>query len=78
MYGGAPPLACTVVVMKLLTNTLLPAPMPHTPPHVKNCALMASAGLVPVPVPLSAAVCGLPALSVTVSAADRVREAVGL
>src|SRR5215472_3225089 len=79
VYGAVPPLARKVVVKKLLTNTLWPAPMSHAPPvQVKNWVLIASGGLVPVPVPVSGAVCGLPgALSVTVSAADRVPAAVG-
>ncbi|HEX6679295.1 MAG TPA: hypothetical protein VF063_01490, partial [Gaiellaceae bacterium] len=31
LYGGVPPLALKVVVKKLLTNTLWPAPMSQTP-----------------------------------------------
>jgi hypothetical protein len=80
VYGDVPPVASKLVVKKLLTNTLWPAPMSHTPlAQVKNWVVIASGGLVPEPVPVSGAVCGLPgALSVTVSAAVRVPEAVGL
>ena len=57
VYGAVPPLAWKVRVKKFLTNTLLPAPMSHTPPvHVKNCVLMARGGFVPVPVPVIGAV----------------------
>ena len=68
---GMAPVASKLVVKKLLTNTLLPAPMSQTPPlQVKNCVSIASGGGVPVPVPVSGAVCGLPgALSVTLSVA---------
>src|SRR6266851_6544347 len=61
LYGDVPPVASKLVVKKLLTNTLLPAPMSQTPPlQVKNCVSIASGGGVPVPVPVSGAVCGLP------------------
>jgi len=80
LYGDVPPVASKLVVKKLLTNTLLPAPMSQTPPlQVKNCVSIASGGGVPVPVPVSGAVCGLPgALSVTLSVAVRVPDVVGV
>src|SRR3954452_15243629 len=54
VYGEWPPLARKLVEKKLLTNTLLPAPMSHTPfVHVMNCVLIASGGVVPAPVPVS-------------------------
>src|SRR3954452_19817918 len=54
VYGEWPPLARKLVEKKLLTNTLLPAPMSHTPlAHVMNCVLMASGGAVPAPEPVS-------------------------
>jgi len=60
VYGGVPPLARNVVVKKLFTNTLLPAPMSHTPlEQVMNWVLIASGAAVPVPPPVSVAVCGL-------------------
>src|SRR3954452_20171681 len=50
VYGEWPPLARKPVEKKLLTNTLLPAPMSHTPfAQVMNCVLMASGGAVPAP-----------------------------
>jgi len=63
-----------------LTNTLWPAPMSQTPfAQVKKRLSIASGGFVPVPVPVRGTVCGLPgALSVSVNAADRVPDAVGL
>jgi len=70
-------------VKKLLTNTLLPAPMSQTPPpQVMNCVSIVSAGGVApagvVPVPVRGACCGLfGALSVTVSCAERVPASVG-
>src|SRR5919199_6829485 len=37
-YGGVPPVAPKLVVKKLFTKTLLPAPTSQIPPvHVKNC-----------------------------------------
>ena len=79
VYGAVPPLASKVVVKKLWTNTLLPAPMSHTPPpQLKNWVSIASGGFVPVPVPVSGAVCGLfAALSVTIRVPERVPVAVG-
>ena len=54
VYGEWPPLARKLVEKKLLTNTLLPAPMSHTPfVHVMNCVLIASGGVVPAPEPVS-------------------------
>src|SRR3954452_16356330 len=54
VYGEWPPLARKLVAKKLLTNTLLPAPMSHTPfVHVMNWVLMASGGVVPAPEPVS-------------------------
>src|SRR5919197_6248286 len=84
LYGSVPPVALNVVVKKLLTNTLLPAPTSQTPfAQVKNCVSIASAGGgVPggvVPVPVRGALCGLfGALSVTTSAAVRVPTFWGL
>jgi hypothetical protein len=61
VYGEVPPVASKVVVKKLLTNTLLPAPMSHTPlAQVKNWSLIASGGLVPEPVPVSGPTAGCP------------------
>jgi hypothetical protein len=55
-----PPVASNVVVKKLLMKSLWPAPMSHTPlAQVKNWSLIASGGLVPVPVPVSGTDCGL-------------------
>src|ERR671930_910466 len=53
--------------------------MSQTPfAQVKKRESIASGGFVPVPVPVSGTVCGLPgALSVRVNAADRVPESVG-
>src|SRR3954449_2062371 len=57
VYGEWPPLARKPVAKKLLTNTLLPAPMSHTPfVHVMNWVLMASVGVVPAPDPVSGTV----------------------
>src|SRR3954466_7943252 len=54
VYGEWPPLAKKLVAKKLLTNTLLPAPMSHTPfAHVMNCVSIASGGVVPAPEPVS-------------------------
>src|SRR4051794_34184718 len=54
VYGEWPPLPRKLVEKKLLTNTLLPAPMSHTPfVHVMNWVLMASVGVVPAPDPVS-------------------------
>src|SRR3954454_21917715 len=54
VYGEWPPLARKLVAKKLLTNTLLPAPMSHMPfAHLMNCVLMASGGVVPAPEPVS-------------------------
>jgi hypothetical protein len=74
-----PPLALKVVVKKLLTNTLWPAPMSQTPfAQVKKRESIARGGFVPVPVPVSGTVCGLfAALSVRVNAAERAPEPVG-
>ena len=45
VYGAVPPLARKLVVKKLLTNTLLLAPMSQTPPlQVMNRVSMASGG----------------------------------
>src|SRR4051812_13948133 len=52
--GEWPPLARKLVEKKLLTNTLLPAPMSHTPfAHVMNWVSMASGGVFPAPEPVS-------------------------
>ena len=66
VYGCVPPLARNVVVKKLFTNTLLPAPMSQTPfEQLKNWSLIANGAVVPVPVPVTGTTCGLPgALSV--------------
>src|SRR5919204_2051758 len=74
LYGAVPPVALKVVVKKLFTKTLLPAPTSQTLfAHEKNCVSMASGGFVPGPVPVVGTVCGvLAALSVRVNAADRV------
>src|SRR3954453_6480017 len=57
VYGEWPPLPRTLVEQKLLTNTLLPAPMSHTPfVHVMKWVLMASVGVVPAPDPVSGTV----------------------
>src|SRR3954452_14324960 len=54
VYGEWPPLARKPVEKKLLTNTLLPAPMSHTPfAHVMNWVSMASGGVFPAPEPVS-------------------------
>src|SRR3954452_14940972 len=54
VYGEWPPLARKLVEKKLLTNTLLPAPMSHTPfVQVMNWVLMVSGGVVPAPEPVS-------------------------
>src|SRR3954451_580966 len=54
VYGEWPPLARKLVEKKLLTNTLLPAPMSPPPlVHVMNCVLMASGGVLPAPEPVS-------------------------
>src|SRR4051794_23631330 len=54
VYGEWPPLARKLVEKKLFTNTLLPAPMSHTPlVHVMNWVSMASVGVVPAPEPVS-------------------------
>src|ERR687886_1078873 len=46
VYGAVPPLALKVVVKKLFTNTLWPAPTSQTPfAHVKNCVSIASGGV---------------------------------
>src|SRR5919197_687945 len=74
LYGAVPPVALKVVVKKLFTKTLLPAPTSQTLfAHEKNCVSIASGGFVPVPVPVVGTGCGLlAALSVRVNAADRV------
>jgi hypothetical protein len=79
VYGAVPPLARKLVVKKLLTNTLWPAPMSQTPlAHVKKRESIASGGFVPVPVPVIGTVWGLlAALSVRVNVAERVPDAVG-
>src|SRR3954449_11764478 len=57
VYGEWPPLPRKLVEKKLLTNTLLPAPMSHTPfVHVMNWVSMASVGVVPAPDPVSGTV----------------------
>src|SRR3954453_12215701 len=54
VYGEWPPLARKPVEKKLLTNTLLPAPMSHTPfVHVMNRVSMASGGVFLAPEPVS-------------------------
>jgi hypothetical protein len=84
LYGSVPPVARNVVVKKLFTNTLLPAPTSQTPfAQVKKRVSIASAGaVVPgavVPVPVREARCGLfGALSVTTSEAVRVPTFWGL
>src|SRR4051794_33690668 len=54
VYGGWPPLPRKLVAKKLLTNTLLPAPMSHTPfAHDMKRVSMASGGVFPAPEPVS-------------------------
>ena len=79
MYGSTPPLARKLVEKKLLTKTLLPAPMSHTPfAQVKKRESIASGGFCPVPVPVIGTVCGLAgALSVRMNVAERVPVAFG-
>ena len=78
-----PPVAWNVVVKKLLTKTLLPAPTSQTPfVQVKNCVSIWSPGaVVPagvVPVPVRGTLCGLlGALSVSTNAAVRVPACLG-
>src|SRR3954470_24133954 len=68
-----------VVVKKLLMKTLLLAPTSQTPlAQLKNWLSSASVGWVPVPVPVTDAVCGLfGALSVMISEPLRVPVFVG-
>jgi hypothetical protein len=78
-YGAVPPLARNVVVKKLLPNTLLPAPMSHTPLlQVKNRVSIDSGAVSPAPAPVIGADCGLlAALSVTMNVAERLPPDVG-
>jgi hypothetical protein len=84
LYGSVPPVARKLVVKKLFTNTLCPAPTSQTPfVQAKNCVSIASAGaVVPggvVPVPVSGTLCGLfGALSVRTNEAVRVPTFCGL
>src|SRR5262245_3663548 len=68
-----------VVVKKLFTNTLWPAPMSQSPfAHEKNWVSSASGGFCAVPVPVIGTACGLfAALSVSTKLVERVPLAVG-